>query len=187
MTAMTKNLGFVLAGVVVLVLLASTSTTGALWHSQAAVDAGSIASGSLVLQVGGQEETYVFTALNASSLVPGQSVRAPLTISNGGSTAMVYGLTAVTTAAAGAADEALAASLRLTVTDDAACAAPQTQDAGLPFKVPLDPTATFTGRELAPSSFETLCIEVELDANAPVSAASGSTTATFTFRGDQKP
>ena len=44
---MTKNLGFVLAGVVVLVLLASTSTTGALWHSQAAVDAGSIASGTL--------------------------------------------------------------------------------------------------------------------------------------------
>lgn len=186
MTAMSKNLGYVLAGMVVLVLLVSTSTTGALWHDQAAVEAGSVTSGSLKLLAGGQEETYLFTALTASNLVPGQSVRAPLSISNDGSTDMVYGLTAVTTAAAGPADEALAASLRLTVTDDAACNAPQTQDAGLPFKAPLDPTATFTGRELAPSSFETLCLEVELDANAPVSAASGSTTATFTFRGDQK-
>ena len=183
---MTKRLWLILAGMVVLVLLVSTSTTGALWHDQSTVDAGSVTSGSLTLLVGGQEETYVFTALTASNLVPGQSVRAPLTISNGGSTDMTYGLTAVTTATAGPADEALAASLRLTVTDDAVCEAPQTQDAGLPFKAPLDATATFTGRELAPSSFETLCIEVELDANAPITAASGSTAATFTVRGDQK-
>lgn len=86
---MTTRLWLVLAGMVVLVMLVSTSTTGALWHDQAAVDAGSVSSGSLVLQVGGQEETYAFTALNASNLVPGQSVRAPLSISNGGSTEMV--------------------------------------------------------------------------------------------------
>ncbi|WP_461164803.1 hypothetical protein [Arthrobacter sp. R4-81] len=182
---MKNVLWLILAGMVVLVLLVSTSTTGALWHDQSTVDAGSVSSGSLVLQVGGQE-AYVFTALTASNLVPGQSVRAPLSISNGGSTDMVYGLSAVTTAAAGPADETLAAWLRLTVTADAACEVPQTQDVGLPFKDPLDGTATFTGRELAPSSFETLCIEVELDANAPIAAASGSTTATFTFRGDQK-
>src|SRR5919106_1545114 len=127
---MTKRLWLILAGMVVLVLLVSTSTTGALWHDQSTVDAGSVTSGP--------------------------------------------------------ADEALAASLRLTVTDDAVCEAPQTQDAGLPFKAPLDTTATFTGRELAPSSFEILCIEVELDANAPITAASGSTAATFTVRADQK-
>jgi hypothetical protein len=184
---MTKRLWLILAGMVVLVLLVSTSTTGALWHDQSAVDAGSIASGSLVLQVGGQEETYVFAALTASNLVPGQSVQAPLSISNGGSTEMVYGLTAITTAAAGPADQALAASLRLTVTDDAACDGLQTQDTNLPFQAPLDDaSAVFTGRELAPSSIETLCIEVGLDANAPNAAASGSTAATFIFRGDQK-
>lgn len=183
---MTKRLWLILAGMVVLVLSVSTSTTGALWHDQAAVDADSVTSGSLTLLVGGQGETYVFTALNASNLVPGQSVRAPLSISNGGSTDMTYGLTAIATAAAGPADEALAASLRLTVTNNAACDAPQAQVPGLPFQVPMDTTATFTGRELAASSFETLCIEVELDANAPMAAASGSTAATFTFRGDQK-
>ncbi|WP_247046499.1 hypothetical protein [Arthrobacter rhizosphaerae] len=182
---MTKRLWLILAGMVVLVMLVSTSTTGALWQDQSAVDVGSISSGSLTLLVGGQDETYVFTALNASNLIPGQSVRAPLSISNGGSTNMTYGLTASTTAAAGPADEALAASLRVTVTDNAACDAPQIQVAGLPFQAPLD-TATFTGRELAPSSSESLCIEVELDANAPITAASGSTAATFTFRGDQK-
>lgn len=183
---MTKRLWLIPAGMVVLVLLASTSTTSALWHDQATVEAGSVTSGSLVLQVGGQEETYVFTALAASNLVPGQSVRAPLTISNGGTTDMVYGLTALTTATARPADKALADSLRLTVTDDAACNAPQTQAAGLPFKKSLGATATFTGRELAPSASQSLCIEVELDANAPAAASSGSTTATFTFRGDQK-
>lgn len=183
---MTKRLWLILAGMVVLVMLVSTGTTGALWHDHAAVESESLSSGSLTMQVGGQEETYVFTALTASNLVPGKSVRAPLSISNGGSIGMVYGLTTITTAAAGPADEALAASLRLTITDDAACNAPQTQDAGLPFKAPLDPTASFTGRELAPSSSESLCIEVEMDANAPATAASGSTTATFTFRGDQK-
>ncbi len=182
---MKNVLWLIFAGMVVLVLLISTGTTGALWHDQSAVDADSISSGSLVLQVGGQE-AYVFTALTASNLVPGQSVRAPLSISNGGSTDMVYGLTAVTTAAAGPADEALAASLRLTVTDDAACDGPQTQDTGLPFQAPMDATAAFAGRELAPSSIETLCIEVGLDANAPIAAASGSTAATFTFRGEQK-
>lgn len=183
---MTKRLWLILAGMVVLVLLVSTSTTGALWHDQSAVDAGSVTSGSLTLLVGGHEETYVFTALNASNLVPGQSVRAPLSISNGGTTDMVYSLAAITTTAAGPADEELAASLRLTVTEDAACDSPQTQDAGFPFQSPMDATATFTGRELAPSSFETLCIEVGLDADAPITAASGSTAATFTFRGDQK-
>jgi len=183
---MTKRLWLILAGVVALVLLVSTSTTGALWHDQKTVDAGSVTSGSLALLVGGQEETYVFTALTASNLIPGQSVRAPLSISNGGSTDMVYGLTAVTTVAAGPADEALAASLRLTVTDDADCDSPQIRDPGLPFKAPLDSTATFAGRELAPSSLETFCIEVSLDADAPISAAAGSTAATFTFRGDQK-
>jgi hypothetical protein len=183
---MTNRLWLILAGMVVLVMLVSTSTTGALWQDQAAVDAGPVTTGSLSLLVGGQDETYVFTALAASNLFPGQSVRAPLIISNRGGTDMVYSLTAIATAGAGPADQALAASLRLTVTDDAACNAPQTQDAGLPFQARMDAMATFNGRELAPSSSETLCIEVKLDANAPITAASGSTAATFTFRGDQK-
>jgi hypothetical protein len=183
---MTKRLWLVLAGMVVLVMLVSTSTTGALWHDQAAVDAGSVTAGSLVLVVGGEEETYAFTALNASNLVPGQSVRAPLSISNGGSTEMAYGLSAVTTAAAGSADEALAASLRLTVTDDEACDRPQTQDPGFPFQAALDASATFSGRDLTPSAYETLCIEIGLDAEAPTAAASGSTAVTFTFRGEHK-
>lgn len=184
---MTTRLWLVLAGMVVLVMLVSTSTTGALWHDQAAVGAGSVTSGSLVLLVDGEEETYAFTAPSASNLVPGQSVRSPLSISNGGSTEMVYGLSAVTTAAAGSADEALAASLRLTITDDAACDGPQTQDSGLPFQAALDTSATFSGRDLTPSALETLCIEIGLDAEAPTAAASGSTAVTFTFRGEQKP
>ena len=183
---MKNRLWLTLVGGMVLVMLTSMSTTAALWHDQAAVDTGSVSSGSLVLLVGGVEETYAFTALTASNLVPGQSVRAPLSISNGGSTEMVYGLSAVTTAAAGSADEALAASLRLTVTDDAACDGPQTQDSGLPFQAALDTSATFSGRDLTPSALETLCIEIGLDAEAPTAAASGSTAVTFTFRGDQK-
>lgn len=36
---------------------------------------------------------------------------------------------------------------------------------------PLDPAATFAARPLAPSWSGTLCLEVALDANAPVAAA----------------
>ncbi|WP_307073888.1 hypothetical protein [Arthrobacter pascens] len=162
------------------------STTGALWRNEATVDAGTVTTGSLVLLVGGQSSPYTFTALSAGNLTPGQAVRAPLTVGNGGSTDMTYGLTSVTATAVTPADQKLAAALLLTVTMDEVCGQAPSQGVVLLDRVPVNPSATFAGSPLAPSSSETLCIEVALNANAPITAAAGTTSVTFTFRGDQE-
>lgn len=168
-------------------MLTSISTTGALWRGEATVGAGTLSTGSLVLLVGGQPAPYTFNALSAGNLAPGQAVRATLTISNGGSTDMTYGLTSVKASAVSAADEKLSAALLLTVTLDDVCGEAPPQGAVLLDVLPISPEATFAGRPLAPSSSETLCIEVALDADAPIAAAAGTTSVTFTFRGDQEP
>lgn len=171
---------------VVFILLSSMSTTAAFWRDQAALFPGTVRTGSLVLLAGGDPEAYVFDALNAVNLAPGQSVRAPLTISNGGSTDMNYGLASVATTAESAADQELSAALLLTITVASDCG--EAPPAGEPLvdHVPLNSAPAFSGRALTPSASETLCIEIALGPDAPVAAASGSTSVSFTFRGDQK-
>ena len=184
---MKNRLWLTLVGGMVLVMLSTMSTTGALWRDEATVDAGTVTTGSLVLLVDGQPEPYTFDALSAGNLAPGQAVRAPLTVSNGGSTDMTYAMASVTATAVSLADEELAYALLLTVTVDEACGEATSQGVNLLDHVPLEPAATFAGRPLAPSSSETLCIEVALDADAPIAAAAGTTSVTFTFRGEQAP
>ena len=183
---MKNRLWLTLVGGMVLVMLTSMSTTGALWRDEATVDAGTVTTGSLVLLVDGQSEPYTFSGLSAGNLTPGQAVRAPVTVGNGGSTDMTYGLTSVTASAVTAADEELSAALLLTVTVDEVCGEAPSQGVVLLDRLPINPSATFAGRPLAPSSSETLCIEVALDAEAPNTAAAGTTSVTFTFRGDQE-
>jgi hypothetical protein len=182
---MKNRLWLTLAGGMVLVMLSTMSTTTAQWRDEAAVEARAVTTGSLVLLMDGQPEPYTFEALTAGNLLPGQAVRAPLTVSNGGTTKMAYGLASVTTTAVNTADEELAGALLLTVTLDEACGLTPPPGTVLLENVPFDPAATFAGRPLAPSSSETLCIEVALGAEAPIAAASGTTSVTFTFRGEQ--
>lgn len=183
---MKTRLWLALVGGMVLVMLSTAGTTGALWRNEATVDAGSVTTGALVLLVDRQPEPYTLDALSDGNLTPGEAVRAPLSVSNGGTTDMIYGMSSVVTAVS-AADEALVGSLVLTVTVtvDQACGETAPQGVVLLERVPLGPAATFAARPLAPSSSETLCIEVALDAGAPIAAAAGTTSVTFTFRGDQ--
>lgn len=181
---MKTRFWWALVGGMVLVMLSTAGTTGALWRNEATVDAGTVTTGSLVLLVDGQPEPYTLDALSDGNLTPGEAVRAPLSVSNGGTTDMIYGMSSVVTAVS-AADEALVGSLVLTVTVGQACGETAPQGVVLLERVPLGPAATFAARPLAPSSSETLCIEVALDADAPIAAAAGTTSVTFTFRGDQ--
>lgn len=184
---MKNRLWLALAAGAVFVLLSSMSTTGAHWHEQATVDAGTLNTGNLVLLVGGQPEAYNFVALNAvegNNLTPGKAVRAPLTITNGGSTDMRYSLSSVAATRVYPADQELVSALRLTVTADAACKEVPTGTLLLDH-AHLDASTTFVGRPLAPSSSEALCLEIELDEDAPMDAATGTTSVTFTFRGEQ--
>jgi len=182
---MKTRLRLALVGGVVFVMLSSMSTTGAFWHDEAKVDPGTVTTGSLVLLVGGQPSVYSFDALSTGNLSPGKAVRAPLTITNGGSTDLNYGLSSVMASAVSTKDQALVSSLRVTVTPDAICGETPTAEPILNHRH-LDASATFADRPLGPSSSETLCIEVAMDAAAPITAAAGTTTLTFTFRGDQK-
>lgn len=182
---MKNTLWLTLLGGVVLVVMASTSTTGALWQDEATVSAGTVSTGSLVLLAGGRPESYVFEGLSTGNLAPGDSVRAPLIISNGGSTEMNFRLASVATTAGSAADQELSAALLLTVTVASECGESPPAGERLLDRVPLNESATFSGRALAPSVAETLCVEVALDADAPVAAAAGSTSVSFTFKGDQ--
>lgn len=163
----------------------AASPTGALWRDEALTDPGDISTGTLRLTAGGQEK-YVFDALSTANLVPGQSVRAPLAVSNTGSTDMLYGLAGVATTAETAADHAVAAGLLLRVTDDAACGHSESGGAVTLYEGPLGSMATFTGRELPPSGSETLCITVTLNSSTPATAAAGTTQVVFNFRGDQR-
>ena len=75
--------------------LASPLTTGALWRDALSLGAGQVSSGSLVLLNGDattQVDAYTFTALAGSNLRPGSSAPAPLTMRNGGTTALGYRL-----------------------------------------------------------------------------------------------
>jgi hypothetical protein len=181
-----NRLWLTLVGTVVLLAMATMSTTGAFWSDEAIVDAGTVSTGSLVLLVGGDPEVYVFDALNAVNLAPGHSVRAPLTISNGGSTDMNYGLASVATTAQSAADQELSAALLLTITVATDCGETPPTGERLVDHVPLNSAPAFSGRVLTPSASEALCIEIALGPDAPAAAASGTTSVSFTFRGDQR-
>ncbi len=181
---MKNRLWLALAGTVVLVVLATTGTTRALWRDEASINPGTVSTGNLELLAGGQPENYVFTALSASNLAPGHEVSAPLTISNGGSTDLVYRLAGVATATSTAADRDLEAGLSLIVTNDTACGDGSTGNVATLHQGPLA-AASYTGTQLAPSSSARLCLTVSLADDAPLSASQGTVTATFTFRGDQ--
>lgn len=182
---MKHRLWPILAAAAGLVVMMAASPTGALWRDEARTDPGDISTGTLRLMAGGQEN-YVFDALSTANLVPGQSVRAPLAVSNTGSTDMLYGLTGVATTAETAPDHAVAAGLLLRVTDDTVCGPAESGGTATLYDGPLGLGATFTGRELPPSGSETLCITVTLSSSTPATAASGTTQAIFNFKGDQR-
>lgn len=181
---MKNRLWLALAGMVVLVIVAVTGTTAALWRDELSIDAGIVRTGTLQLLAGGQPESYIFTGLSATNMAPGDELSAPLTISNSGSTGLVYQLAGITTTAATTADEDLTAELTLTVTDDTTCGDGNTGGVATLYQGTLA-AASFIGSRLAPSSSVDLCFTVSLAEDVPLSASQGTTTTTFIFRGDQ--
>jgi len=78
--------------------------TLASWTDSATVQGGPISSGTLDLRVGttsateliGQGGSWTHPALTLLAMAPGESVAAPLTVGNGGSVALTYNATVVT-------------------------------------------------------------------------------------------
>lgn len=77
--------------------------TLASWTDSATVDGGSISSGTLDLTVGassanqlsGAGGTWTYSTLAVAAMAPGESMAFPLTVGNGGSTALTYTATVV--------------------------------------------------------------------------------------------
>lgn len=182
---MNHRLWLILAAGAGLVVLMAASPTGALWRDEKIISPGDLNTGTLQLSAGGQDENYVFDALSASDLVPGQSVRAPLVIANVGTTDMLYSMTGAAVATETTADQELAGNLLLTVTDDASCGPTETGGVEILYRGQLEAGASFTGRGLAPAGSETLCLMVTLDSDTPATAAAGRAHVIFGFRGDQ--
>lgn len=179
-----RKWGIAAAAAVLLVVAGTAGGTGALWHDEATLNPGTVTTGNLELLAGGNAESYVFTDLSAGNLAPGDSVSAPLAITNSGTTELLYRLAGVAAGTSTPADDLLAAALTLTVTDSPMCDGTGEEGGETLYEGTLTDGA-FIGSQLPPSSAVDLCITVGLSADAPIAASQGSAVATFTFRGDQ--
>ena len=163
------------AGAIAATLMLSLMGVGAsyaLWNAQAPVNADTVTSGTASLSVAGG------AGLDLTKLSPGQSVTAPITLTNTGSTklnANVSGTTVTTNALTGA--------LTVTLTASPTCAAglaggttgpldTYSTPAANPYSVPLNTSVA-------------LCLEIKMLASAPTAAQNLSAAPTFTFNAAQ--
>ncbi len=176
--------GGALAGLI----FTSTLTTGALWRDSLPLGAGPVSSGSLVLLNGDattQVQAYAFSALAGSNLRPGSAAQAPLTMRNGGTTALGYRLADTTALGATTLPSQLTLDLDR-VTGEAACSTgidvpPASGTTSAVYDGPLVGATTTDLRALAPAATETLCVRVAVAGSAPQSVADTSAQVRFTF------
>ena len=85
--------------------------TQAYWNDAATVSGATVTSGSLDLQVAGQD-SYTWTALSISDLAPGESTAESLTISNAGTTPFTVSIASEVSASTEAMRTAVVATVR---------------------------------------------------------------------------
>lgn len=175
----TKSAGFTIAAAIagLSVGLLATGVTYALWNNAANVNASSISSGTFGLTINGGS-SYVIPGLNVTSLGPGQSVVAPFTVANTGSTKLAV---AVTSATIGIQTNSLANSLRLTLTASSTCTVGLTGGSTgnlVGFTTTAFPTIPVGGSQ-------TFCLQVTVDPAAPSTAQGGNATFTLALTGTQ--
>ena len=171
-------------------LLAGAGGVGtyAVWTDTQQLDAGTVAAGSLDLQVEGSSTTYAWSALGMVQVAPGESVASSVTLSNAGTTPF-------TTVLSGRASRGLAAYATVTVRTGATA----TSDDTYPRQEACQGGAqvwsgTLTGSDvqlgtlagLAAATTRPLCVSVLLP-QAAANAAQGLTmTPTFTLDAAQE-
>lgn len=170
----------------------ATSVTGALFTDSDDIGANTFATGNVELST-----NPTTNAISMSTMAPGDTKYGSITVTNGGSLALRYAVTSVTT------EDTLAAQLDLTVwpesaetTVDSTCGT--TVPAGTVYG-PADlgsttgakiigdaATGAQTGdRALAASTNELLCLKVALPSTTGNTYEGLTTTATFTFNSEQ--
>lgn len=165
----------------------SVQSTGALWSDSETVAGATIRTGSLSLSTGGGAGTaFTFDALTKNPVAVGQAVQAPLTITNTGTTALRFRLTAAGPSVTTPAGAAVTVSLQgATVTGPAACTAATAMGTAFPTFSSSAATTTVEGtpHTLAAGASQTWCIRTTLT-TAP-SSPSVTYRHVFSFGADQ--
>ena len=157
----------------------------ALFTDSQAASTGNFTTGSVSLSV-----SSVSTSLALSNMAPGDTVTAPLTVTNSGSLALRY---AMTSAAAG--DSGLASALSVAIKSGVSdCSNGGFAGSGSSVATGTlaavgfgDPSAgAQAGDRVLPTGSEALCFQVKLPSTADNSLQGGKTaSATFTFSAEQ--
>lgn len=167
-----------------LVLGVGSAGTFAYWTDEATVTGLTITAGTLDLELQDDaDDSVTFTSLNISTMIPGQSVAGMLKVENVGNVGFTY------TAATSVSNSTLASALDLKVTDgtvsgsspSATCSGSQLSGTGSK----LDQALVSTGRSLAASASENLCIQVSMPSGASSSLQGLTTNVTYTFTATQ--
>ena len=167
-----------------LVLGLGSAGTFAYWTDEATVTGLTITAGTLDLELQDDADDSVsFTSLNISTMMPGQSVAGVLKVENVGNVGFTY------TATTAVSNSTLAGALDLKVTTgtvsgsspSATCSGTQLSGTG----TKLDQALVSTGRTLAASASENLCIQVSMPSGAASSLQGASTTVTYTVTATQ--
>ncbi|RII95491.1 hypothetical protein DZF95_00980 [Clavibacter michiganensis] len=164
-------------GLLTAVVVASLAATGgsyALWNGTASATAPAVSSGTSGLVITQQ------SALDASKLLPGQSVLGTFTAKNTGTVTLDVAVSARGASSNTAFTNEL--SVRLgSVTSTGACVAGATTVSGRPGSVATG--AAFA--RIQPGASSIVCVQVALDADAPQSVQGSTSQLTFTAVGTQ--
>lgn len=165
------------AGVALVVFaLLGTGTSYALWNGRAQTNASTVTAGTTSIAINGVAN-YAIPSLNSSKIGPGQSAFVPLTITNTGSTP-VSAIVATTASTA----NALTNELSIRVTASGTCSAGLA--GGTIGRMATFSTAS-TPALMAAGSSLTVCLEVVMDLDAPVTTANLASDFTLTVTATQ--
>jgi len=160
------------------VLAIGATRTFAYWTDAVPVAGTTFTSGTIDLKVNGSDSVSGYTSLSLPAMVPGNSTAGLLTVANSGTAPLKW--TAVTTAS-NPDTKNLAGALVVKVTADssvtgsgssATCAGPALAASSSS----LGGSLVSTGRLLARTSSETVCVQITLPASVTNSTYQGATT-----------
>lgn len=170
------------AGVVAVLAILGMQAGGtyALWSTTRTVPGATVQAGSTGLTINGSASA-VLTGLDVTKLGPGGAIATSLTVANTGTTALLVATTggSVTADSGGLAGEL---TVRLVAASPASCT--PTLTSGIAGRIPGYAT-TSSPVTIAAGASAPYCLVVALDADAPPTTQSRSTSFTLTLTGQQ--
>ncbi len=156
----------------------ASGVTYALWSDSVVTGGFSVVSGSTSLTVNGETQ-HTVAGLDVSRLAPGQSAVAALTLANVGTTPLSASVAGITVLGS---SNGLQDAVTVRLTRSTTCSAGLT--GGVSAR-PAQFSTTASPYAIPPGGTVRLCLEVQLDANAPATAQRGTLTFRLDLAGSQ--